>query len=115
MGNSYFAFLPMLIMFALFYFMLIRPQKKAADAKRQMIEAMQAGDGVVTIGGLHGIVDEVKQQEGLVVIDCEGIYLTFEISAVANVLKSAGTNDETVYSSENKTTVEGKLETDANV
>ncbi|MCR8968722.1 preprotein translocase subunit YajC [Facklamia sp. 7083-14-GEN3] len=115
MGNSYFAFLPMIIMFALFYFMLIRPQKKAADQKRQMIEAMQAGDGVVTIGGLHGIVDEVKQQEGLVVLDCEGIYLTFELSAVANVLKSAGSNEQTVYTSDNETHVESDLETDANV
>ncbi|MGX7108238.1 preprotein translocase subunit YajC [Facklamia miroungae] len=125
MNNSYFTFLPMIIMFALFYFMLIRPQRKAAEAKRKMIESMQAGDGVVTIGGLHGIIDEVNQQDGLVVIDCEGVYLTFELSAIANVLKSAGHNEEleeaydhsqdSEFSSEEENSVDGELETDTNL
>lgn len=80
--------LPMIVLFGLMYFMLIRPQKKAADQKKQMIEAVKPGDGVVTIGGLHGIVDEVDVERRLVVLDCEGIFLTFELQAVANVKQS---------------------------
>ena len=67
MESSWITFVPMLVMFALFYFMLIRPQKKAAEQKRQMIKAVQKGDGVVMIGGLHAIVDEVDHSANIVV------------------------------------------------
>lgn len=83
--------LPMIVLFAVMYFLMIRPQKKQADTKRQMMEAMKRGDGVVTIGGLHGIIDEVNQANRTVVLDCEGIYLTFELSAIATVKASTPT------------------------
>lgn len=88
--------LPMVVLFAVMYFLMIRPQKKQADKKRQMIDAMKRGDGVVTIGGLHGIIDEVNQANRTVVLDCEGIYLTFELSAIATVKESTPTNETTV-------------------
>ena len=90
MNNPIVALLPMLVMFVLFYFMLIRPQKKATEQKKLMLENIQKGDGVVTIGGLHGIVDEVDHENRLVVLDCEGIFLTYELNAIANVKQSAG-------------------------
>lgn len=89
---DYITLLPMLIMFVLFYFMLIRPQKKAAEAKQKMIQGLAEGDAVVTIGGLHAIVDEVNQTEGLVILDCEGVYLTYELNAIANVIKTASSD-----------------------
>lgn len=78
-------FFPLIIMFVLMYFMLIRPQKKQMAAKKEMLSKLQKGQQIITIGGLHGMVEEVDQPAGTVVIDCEGIYLTFELSAIATV------------------------------
>lgn len=95
-----FSLLPMLLIFALMYFMLIKPQKKAAETKAKMLEAIKPGDGVVTIGGLHGVVDEVDRQAGIVVLDCEGIFLTFELHAIANVKSSAPATSEPIETEE---------------
>ncbi len=104
--------LPMIVLFGLMYFMLIRPQKRAADQKKQMVEAVKPGDGVVTIGGLHGIVDEVDTERRLVVLDCEGIFLTFELQAIANVKQSVSGQtavDELSPEEDNVTIVENDL------
>lgn len=82
-------FLPAIAMIAALYFFMIRPQQRAAQEKRQMVEAMKKGDAVVTIGGLHGIVDEVDVAKRIVVLDCEGVYLTFELSAIGTVKNNA--------------------------
>lgn len=78
--------LPFIGMALAMYFFMVRPQKRAADEKRRMLDAMKKGDAVITIGGLHGIVDEIHPTT--VVIDCEGVYLTFERSAIAIVKQS---------------------------
>ena len=79
------SFMPFIVLFAVMYFMLIRPQKKQAQKKQEMLNDMKPGDAVVTIGGLHGVVDEVSQSSQTVVLDCEGVYLTFTLSAIATV------------------------------
>ncbi len=53
------SFLPIIFIFALFYFMLIRPQMKAAKTQKTMIEALKAGDEVATAGGVIGKVIKV--------------------------------------------------------
>ena len=55
-GSAFGAFVPLILMFAIFYFLLIRPQQKKAKAHREMIAAVKKGDKVVSNGGLHGIV-----------------------------------------------------------
>lgn len=77
--------MPFIALFAVMYFMLIRPQKKQAQKKQEMLNDMKPGDAVVTIGGLHGVVDEVSQSSQTVVLDCEGVYLTFTLGAIATV------------------------------
>ncbi|MBA5729022.1 preprotein translocase subunit YajC [Aerococcaceae bacterium INB8] len=79
------SFMPFIALFAVMYFMLIRPQKKQAQKKQEMLNDMKPGDAVVTIGGLHGVVDEVSQSSQTVVLDCEGVYLTFTLGAIATV------------------------------
>lgn len=83
------AFLPLIIMVVLMYFMIIRPQQKQAKQKQDMLDAMAPGDAVVTIGGLHGIVHAVQSDARLVEIDCEGVILTFQIEAISRVNKQA--------------------------
>ena len=81
-----FGFLPFIAMFAVMYFLLIRPQKKQQEQVKNMLDSLAEGDSVVTIGGLHGIVDEVNATNNTVVLDCEGIYLTFERRAIARIV-----------------------------
>jgi preprotein translocase subunit YajC len=52
----------LLAMFAIFYFLLIRPQQKRAKQHKEMIEALKAGDQVVTAGGIHGKVVSVQDK-----------------------------------------------------
>jgi len=79
---------PIILMFVLFYFLLIRPQQKRQKNVQQMQSSLKKGDKIVTIGGLHGIVDSVD--EGKVVIKCgDGSRLTYDRSAVRDVVESA--------------------------
>ena len=55
-GGGFGAFIPLILMFAIFYFLLIRPQQKKAKQHREMISAIKKGDRVVSSGGLHGVV-----------------------------------------------------------
>ena len=53
-SGGFTAFIPLIIMFAIFYFLLIRPQQKKTKQHREMISALKKGDRVVTSGGIHG-------------------------------------------------------------
>ncbi len=55
-GGGFGAFLPLILMFAIFYFLLIRPQQKKAKAHKQLLASIKKGDRVVSSGGLHGVV-----------------------------------------------------------
>lgn len=85
-------FLPFIAIMALMYFMMIRPQKKAATKTQNMLDAMKKGNSIVTIGGLHGVIDEVNTTNNTVVIDCDGIFLTFEKKAIARVVTTDVSN-----------------------
>jgi preprotein translocase subunit YajC len=58
-GPDLMGFLPLIVIFVLFYFMLVRPQMKKAKEQRTMLEALQKGDEVITAGGLLGKVVKV--------------------------------------------------------
>jgi preprotein translocase subunit YajC len=55
-GGGIGAFLPLILMFAIFYFLLIRPQQKKAKQHKQLLSALKKGDRVISSGGLHGVV-----------------------------------------------------------
>jgi preprotein translocase subunit YajC len=55
-GSSFGAFVPLILMFVIFYFLLIRPQQKKAKMHKQMLSAIKKGDTVDSSGGLHGVV-----------------------------------------------------------
>lgn len=60
-GLSTLIFLGLLI--AIFYFMLIRPQKKRVEHHRQLVESLTVGDEIVTIGGVHGTVKRLGDED----------------------------------------------------
>jgi preprotein translocase subunit YajC len=51
------------LLIAIFYFMLIRPQKKRVQAHKQLVDSVENGDEVVTIGGIHGIVRAIGDDD----------------------------------------------------
>lgn len=80
------AFFPFILMIGIMYFVLIRPQQKAQRKTQDMLDSLAVGDSIITISGLHGVVDEISEDRKTVVLDCEGIYLTFERRAVSRVV-----------------------------
>jgi len=72
----------MIAMGAIFYFFMWRPQAKKQKELKKFRENLQAGDKVVTIGGVHGKVLEVN--ESTVLVSSEGTKLRFEKSAIAH-------------------------------
>ncbi len=76
--------LPLVAMFAIFYFLLIRPQQKRQKAVQSMQSNLQKNDRVVTIGGLHGIIDSIDEDK-VVIKAGDGSRLTFDRNAVREV------------------------------
>jgi preprotein translocase subunit YajC len=60
-GNQFAAFVPLILMVAIFYFLLIRPQQKKQKDHRQMLSNLQKGDVVVTQGGLQGKITGITE------------------------------------------------------
>ncbi|ANB58516.1 preprotein translocase, YajC subunit [Anoxybacillus sp. B7M1] len=77
--------LPLLIMFAIFYFLLIRPQQKRQRAVQQMQANLKKGDKIITIGGLHGIIDSIDENK-VVIRAGDGSRLTYDRSAIREVV-----------------------------
>lgn len=76
--------LPLIAMFVIFYFLLIRPQQKRQKQVRQMQSELKKGDEVVTIGGFHGVIHAID--ELTVVIQAgDGSKLTYDRSAIRDV------------------------------
>jgi len=59
-GGGFTAFIPLILMFGIFYFLLIRPQQKKAKQHQEMINALKKGDKVITSGGIHGRITAVN-------------------------------------------------------
>lgn len=57
---------PLLLMFVIFYFLLIRPQQKRQKNVQQMQSALKKGDKIVTIGGMHGLVEAIDESQVVV-------------------------------------------------
>jgi preprotein translocase subunit YajC len=55
-GGAFAGFIPLILMFVIFYFLLIRPQQKRTKDHRQMISNLKKGDRIITTGGLHGLI-----------------------------------------------------------
>ncbi len=77
--------LPLLLMFAIFWFLLIRPQQKRQKAIREMHSNLQKGDKIVTIGGLHGVIDSIDEDIVVILVN-DNRKLTFDRNAVREVV-----------------------------
>ena len=79
------SFLPLIIIFVIFYFLLIRPQMKRAKEHRNLVEALSKGDEVVTNGGLLGKITDVG--ESFVTVElADNVQIKLQKHAVASVM-----------------------------
>jgi preprotein translocase subunit YajC len=87
--------IPLILMFVVFYFLLIRPQQKRQKERMAMLNALKKGDKVITIGGIHGtIVDLTEDRVTLKVSD--NTRLVFERSSVNSVVTDEDASAEKV-------------------
>jgi preprotein translocase subunit YajC len=84
-GGGIMDFLPLIALVAVFYFLVLRPQSKRAKEQKAMIEALQRGDEVVTVGGEVGSINKVYEQYVGVEI-AENLVVTVQKSAIQSVL-----------------------------
>lgn len=84
-GNPIMSFLPLVILFVIFYFLLIRPQQKKAKEHKGMVESLQKGDEIVTTGGLVGKVIDVSD-DFLTCKLAENVEVKVQRHAVSTVL-----------------------------
>ena len=84
-GDALTSFLPLIVIFVIFYFLLIRPQSKKAKQQKQMIGALAKGDEVVTNGGLLGKI--IKVGDNFLALEiAEGMQVKVQRNAVATLM-----------------------------
>ncbi|MCX6173498.1 MAG: preprotein translocase subunit YajC [Ignavibacteriales bacterium] len=77
--------------FAIFYFMIIRPQQKRAKERAKLLSAIEKGDKVITSGGMHGTIAGIEDK--IVLLDVgNNVKMKFDRSAIATVLKENSDN-----------------------
>lgn len=81
-GGGIMSFLPLILIIVVFYLFFIRPQMKKSKEQRKFRENLNKGDKIITIGGIHGKIVEIKEKQ--VVVDVGNqMKLTFDKSAIA--------------------------------
>ncbi|MEI4262836.1 preprotein translocase subunit YajC [Roseovarius sp. D0-M9] len=85
-GSAFAQFIPLILIFAIMYFLLIRPQQKKLKAHRAMVEALRRGDQVVTQGGLIGKVSKVKDDDEVEVELATNVKVRVVKSTIAQVV-----------------------------
>ena len=77
-------------LFALMWFLMIRPQRAKAQAQQRLLGAVEPGDEILTVGGLYGIVQELEPEEDggdLIVEIADGIHVRVARRAISTVVK----------------------------
>ncbi|MGG2055827.1 preprotein translocase subunit YajC [Lysinibacillus pakistanensis] len=83
--NSYVQFIPIVLMFVAMWFILIRPAKKRQQETQNMQSNLQRGDKVITIGGLHGVIDSIEDTAVTLKIS-ENVRVKFDRQAIGRVV-----------------------------
>src|SRR5262252_2056167 len=84
--NALVQFLPLILIFVVFYFLLIRPQQRKAKDHKTMLDALRRGDRVVTGGGIIGTVARVENPEEVTVDIADGVRVRVLRSTISSVL-----------------------------
>jgi preprotein translocase subunit YajC len=92
-AGGFMTFLPFVLIIAIFYFLIIRPQNKKQKETQKMLAALKKGDKVVTIGGIHGTIQSVREQSVVVKVD-DNTKIEFSRSAISSIVSAAKEDKE---------------------
>ena len=81
-------FVPLIFIFIIMYFVMIRPQKKRQEQQQKLVGSLKTGVRVVTNAGIHGLISNVKETTVLVKV-ADNVKIEIDKSAITNVLKEA--------------------------
>jgi preprotein translocase subunit YajC len=87
------SFLPLILIFVVFYFLLIRPQQKKQKAHREMLSALHRGDRIVTAGGLVGTITKVTSDTEIMVEISEGVKVRVIRGMISDVMSKTEARD----------------------
>ncbi len=82
-GSLFGALLPLIAFGAIMYFLIIRPQRKRQREQQELQQSIAVGSDVVTIGGMHGTVEELGEDWVDLAVDSDGTVLRFQRQAIA--------------------------------
>ena len=91
-GGMLFQFMPLILMFAVFWFLLIRPQQKRAKAHREMLSNLKRGDRIITQGGFIGRILEIDEEQ--ILLECGDSKLKLSRAAVGGLLQESNSKAE---------------------
>ena len=86
-GQGISQFIPLILIFIIFYFFLIRPQQKRVKDHRSMVEGLKRGDEIITSGGIIGIIDRVLEDDRIEVIISNDVKVQIIRSTITSILK----------------------------
>ena len=86
-GQGIAQFIPLILIFVIFYFFLIRPQQKRVKEHKSMVETLKRGDEIITSGGIIGIVDRVMEDDRIEVTVSENVKVQIIRSTITSLLK----------------------------
>ena len=90
-GSGFTQFIPLILIFVIFYFFLIRPQQKRSKDHKAMVAALKRGDEVVTSGGIVGKVERILGEDKLDLLISENVTVRVVQSTIQNVLSKPDT------------------------
>ncbi|MFL2883167.1 MAG: preprotein translocase subunit YajC [Pelagibacteraceae bacterium] len=79
-------FIPLILIFVIFYFFLIRPQQKRVKDHKLMVESLKRGDEIITSGGIIGVVDRIMEDDRIEVILTDNVKVQIIKSTVTSLL-----------------------------
>ena len=92
-GNPLTSLLPLLLILVVIYFLMIRPQSKKAKEQRQFKDQVKKGDKIITIGGIHGRIAEIRDKDFVIEVG-NGLKLTIQKEAISmEASKNLNQND----------------------
>jgi preprotein translocase subunit YajC len=84
-------FVPLILIFVIFYFFLIRPQQKKIKDHKTMVSALKRGDEIVTSGGIVGTIEKVHEDDKIDLLITEGVSIKVIKSTVQSLLNTPNT------------------------
>ena len=86
-GQGIAQFIPLILIFVIFYFFLIRPQQKRVKDHKLMVENLKRGDEIITSGGIVGTIDKIMEDDRIEVIIGDNVKVQIIRSTITSLLK----------------------------